>query len=100
MHRWVEDEMKKQLRSQLHLPVAETLHIAHVLAQSVVGLMTGANQQQNKGRHKGWVSHTFAAKDGSKKSTVINYFGRLEFQDGKRKRYINLQEVAAQYNRQ
>eukprot|EP00959_Pyramimonas_sp_CCMP1952_P442397 9261236-Pyramimonas_sp.AAC.1 len=26
---WVEDEMAKELRSKTHLPVAETLHIAH-----------------------------------------------------------------------
>ena len=88
MHAWVEDEMHKQLRSKLHLPVAETLHMAHVLAQSVVGLLTGANQQADKGRHKGWRSHLFAAKDDSNSPTVVNYYGRLEFQDGKRKRWV------------
>jgi len=97
MHRWVEDELHKQMRSKLHLPVAETLHIAHVLGQAVEGLITGANQQSNKGRGKPWSSHIFAAKDGSKKNTVINYFGRLEFQDGKRKRYVNMKEAATQF---
>ena len=43
-HQWVEDEAKKQLRAKLQLPVAETLHIAHVLSQTVQGLLTGANQ--------------------------------------------------------
>ena len=36
-HKWVEDEAAKLLRARLQLPVAETLHIAHVLAQTVVG---------------------------------------------------------------
>ena len=97
MHAWVVDEMQKQLRSKLHLPVAETLHIAHVLAEAVEGFMTGANKSVDHNTHKGWRSHLFAAKDGSNKSTVINHFGRLEFQDGKRKRYINLNELAAQF---
>ena len=83
MHAWVADEMQKQFRSQLHLPVAETLHIAHVLAETVEGFLTGANRSIDK-HHcpgsvtKGWRSHVLAAKDGSGKTTVINYFGRLE----------------------
>ena len=96
-HAWVEDEAHKMLRSRLKLPVAESLHIAHVLMQLVTGLLTGANQKRDKGRHRGWQSHIFAAKDGSKRKTVLNYFGRLEYQDGKRKRYVNEQEVAAQF---
>ena len=94
LHQWVEDEMKKQMRSKLHLPVAETLHIAHVLAQSVIGLLTGANRTKDEGKKKAWSSHVFGPKDGSKRKTVVNHFARLEFQDGKRKRYINWQELA------
>ncbi|MCR9092569.1 MAG: hypothetical protein NXI11_14540 [Proteobacteria bacterium] len=33
--------MAKQLRPRLYLPVAETLHIAHVLTQAVKGLLLG-----------------------------------------------------------
>ena len=97
MHKWVEKEMFDKLRSKLHLPVAETLHIAHVLAQTVTGMLTGKNMQSDCQRNKGWKSHVFRAKDGSNKATVINYFGRLEFQDGKRKKYVNMEEAAAQY---
>ena len=50
LHEWVEDEMKKQLRSKLHLPVAETLHIAHVLKELDRGLFSGTNLQ-NKQNH-------------------------------------------------
>ena len=93
-HAWVEDEMSKQLRSKLHLPVAETLHIAHVLAQTVSGFLTGSNAVAGA---KAWKSHVFSCADGTKR-TVVNFFARLEFQDGKRKRYVNMEEVAAQYS--
>ena len=83
------------MRGKLQLPVAETLHIAHVLAQAVQGLLTGANKQVHN--NKSWKSHIFAAKDGSGRKTVINFFGRLEYQDGKRKRYVNQEEVATQF---
>ena len=75
--------MTKLLRCRLRLPVAETLHIAHVLAQAVQGLLTGANNL------------IFAAKDGTGRKTVLNFFGRLEYQDGKRRRYVHGGEVAS-----
>ena len=98
-HSWVEDEMKKLLRCKLRLPVAETLHIAHVLAQAAQGLLTGANNQRAGSRQDRapWTSHIFAAKDGSGRKTVLNFFGRLEYQDGKRRRYVNGQEAASQF---
>ena len=96
-HEWVEDEMHKQLRSRLHLPVAETLHIAHVLAQTVVGLLTGSNKKTSTDHGGAWKRHILSAKDGSGKKTVVNFFARLEFQDGKRKRYVNMEEAATQF---
>ena len=97
-HKWVEDEAAKMLRARLQLPVAETLHIAHVLAQTVVGFLTGANRTAaGKGKKKAWSSHLLAAKDGSGKNTVLNFFGRLEYQDGKRRRYVNEEEAATQF---
>jgi hypothetical protein len=88
--------MQKQLRSRLHLPVAETLHIAHVLTQTLLGFMTGASDFLGLS-HKAWSSHLFRARDGSQCKLVANFFGRLEFQDGKRKRYVNMQEAATQF---
>ena len=96
-HKWVEDEAAKLLRARLQLPVAETLHIAHVLAQTVVGFLTGANRQGSHARGKQWSSHLLAAKDGSGRKTVLNFFGRLEYQDGKRRRYVNQDEAATQF---
>ncbi|CAE7283076.1 pif1, partial [Symbiodinium sp. CCMP2456] len=91
--------MRKMLRARLRLPIAETLHIAHILAQTVLGFLTGANNNRDTTRkaRAPWKSHIFAAKDGSGRKTVLNFFGRLEYQDGKRRRYINQQEVAAQF---
>ncbi|CAJ1387438.1 unnamed protein product, partial [Effrenium voratum] len=75
----VQDEACKLLRAKLRLPVAESLRLAHVLAELA------------------WKSHIFSAKDGSGGRTVLNFFGRLEYQDGKRKRYVNEQEAATQF---
>ena len=36
-HEWILDEMAKELRGRMDLPVAETLHLAHVLLQVVKG---------------------------------------------------------------
>ena len=97
---WVEDEMAKELRSKTHLPVAETLHIAHVLGQTIEGFLTGANnlkKNSNTKNKKGWEKHVFGAKDGSGKNTVRAHFARAEFQDGKRKRYVGEQEAASQF---
>ena len=71
--------MRQLCRSRLHLPAAETFHLAHVLTQAIVGLATGANK-------KGWGKHILGNKTGDGQPTVVNYFARLEFQDGKRKR--------------
>ena len=97
-HEWVQDEAKKLLRARLQLPVAESLHIAHVLAETVLGFLTGFNQQSTGAKkERAWKSHVFAAQDGSGRKTVLNFFGRLEYQDGKRKRYVNQQEAATQF---
>ena len=85
-HAFIEDELKKAFRSRTWLPAAESCHLAHVLKQFVVGLLTGANRNTKKRKDRTWQKHTFAAKDGSGRRTVVNYFARLESQDGKRKR--------------
>ena len=36
-HEWMLDEMAKELRGRMDLPVAETLHLTHVLLQVVKG---------------------------------------------------------------
>ena len=87
-HKWMEKELRQTFRSRLYLPGAESFHLAHLLTQAVVGLVTGANKQKVQGGRadRMWTKHIFSAKDGSGRNPVVNYYGRLEFQDGKRKR--------------
>ena len=59
------------MRSKLHLPGAEALHAAHVLTEIIKGVLSGAASDK-------W------GEDCIK--VVLNYFCRIEFQDGKRKR--------------
>ena len=47
-HEFIENELKKALRSRTWLPAAETCHLAHVLKQLIVGLATGSNRKQKK----------------------------------------------------
>ena len=79
-HVWHEDELAKLLKARLHLPVAETLHIAHVLTQAVKGLLTGSNE----GLRGEGQEHIFCSTGPYK--GVRKWVARLEFQDGKRKR--------------
>lgn len=85
-HEFIEDELKKAMRSRTWLPAAETCHLAHLLKQVVVGLATGSNRKQKRRKDRNWTKHIFSAKDQSGKETVVNFFARLEYQDGKRKR--------------
>ena len=64
------------------MPVAETLHLAHVLTQAVKGLLTGANEGMKPKRE-----HIFSSCEGS--GRVRHWVARLEFQDGKRKRHVH-----------
>ena len=77
-HAWLEDELAKSLQARLHMPVAETLHLAHVLTQTVKGLLTGSNEGM-----QGEQNHVFST---SSHGGVRKWVARLEFQDGKRKR--------------
>eukprot|EP00435_Cladocopium_sp_Y103_P058025 s1844_g20.t1 len=80
-HAFVLDEMAKCGKGRMQAPCFETLHTAHVFTEINRGLYTGMNKTAKVG---GWKNHILAAEDGQTK-TVVNYFQRLEFQDGKRK---------------
>ncbi|CAK0818116.1 unnamed protein product, partial [Prorocentrum cordatum] len=87
-HVWVEDEMRRTLRSRTWLPAAETYHLSHVLTQAIVGLLTGTQGKATSRESSAWTHHVLAGKDAEGKPTqrVITQFARIEFQDGKRKR--------------
>jgi hypothetical protein len=36
-HKWIVDELRKDLKTRLHLPAAETMHLAHALMQLTQG---------------------------------------------------------------
>ena len=84
-HEWLQDEMRKTLRSRMNLPVGETLHMTHVLLQIVRGFLAGNNQQTRGRADRQWRKHIFSAKDAAGKPTRVITFTRLEFQDGSRK---------------
>ena len=80
-HIFVLDEMEKCGCGRMQAPGLETLHTAHVFTELNRGLYTGFNKTAKDG---GWKNHLLAALDGNTK-TVVNFFQRLEYQDGKRK---------------
>ena len=78
-HEWVRDELHKELRARLHLPVAETLHILHVLLETVRALLLG-------GTGRARVKEPILKMDGADgKTRKIHSFVRVEFQDGRHK---------------
>ena len=47
---WLEDELQKCLAARLQAPVGETLHIAHVLTETIRGLLAGDNEGAKGGQ--------------------------------------------------
>ena len=81
-HAALQDAMKKQVRARLELPFHETLHITHVLMQTIRGLLVGSTGNASKGP---WRSQMFQVVDEQGKQKKLHAFTRLEFQDGHRK---------------
>ncbi|CAK0875921.1 unnamed protein product [Prorocentrum cordatum] len=84
-HDWLRDEMEKTLRTRMHLPVGETLHMSHVLMQIVRGMLAGNNYQMMDRSSRSWTKHVLSAKDADGRQVRVQSFTRLEFQDGSRK---------------
>ncbi len=87
-HVWIKDEMEKTFRTKMWLPAAETFHLAHVLSQAIIGLITGTGRRTHSRHSARWTQHVLAGSgsDGKPVQRVVTQFARLEFQDGKRKR--------------
>ena len=84
-HVWIRDAMTKLLRGRLFLPIAETLHLAHVMSQLVRGLLTGRSHGDRREGGR-WTRHLLAARDPRTRRVLdLPFFSRLEFQDGTRK---------------
>ena len=84
-HSWVLGEMEQMLRSRLHLPGPETLHLAHVLAELFKGWCAGGPARKTTSTRNQWKRHLLSHKHADGTVTVVNWFARLEFQDGRRK---------------
>ena len=82
-HVWVKDELAKELRARLRLPVAETLHVTHCLLQVVKGAMLGLTGSKTKDV---WHRNLFHAVDENGEPCNVRAFVRVEFQDGTRKK--------------
>ena len=81
-HEWVRDEVAKCLRARLRLPLAETLHLTHVLFQTVKGLLIGSTGNK---KTDPWQRHICRALDEDGVPFTVHAFCRLEFQDGSKK---------------
>ena len=79
-HIFVRNRMEKLLKDRLHLPVEETLHIAHVLTQTAKGFLMGATSGKEP-----WTDNVFHVQDPDGLGRRLHAFMRLEFQDGTRK---------------
>ena len=90
-HVFIEHEMEQTLRSRLYLPGAESFHLAHLLTQCITGLVTGTNRQTEGRGDRCWNQHVFANKETGEQN-VVNFFCRIEYQDGKRKRVFRTKQ--------
>ena len=70
--------MKAKLRVRPRLPLHETLHMAHVMSETVAGLLCG----RSGGR---WTRHLLQGTQANGSAVDIAFMMRLEFQDGARK---------------
>ena len=80
-HAWVRDEMQKELRHRLHLPIAEIKHMAHTILQIVTNLMAGMRGTRGCDKHR-----LLQASTADGELIKIHCVCRLEFQDGSRKK--------------
>lgn len=78
-HAFVEDQLAKQQRKRVRLPVQETLHLTHVLTELARGFITGQNEGEQKKR---WKRHLLQDPAGNKRVALMS---RIEFQDGTHK---------------
>ena len=77
-HKWILHDMAEMLKSRLFLPHGESLHQAHVMFQTIRGLVAGKQGGT-------WKKHSLCANKEDGSPIWIHYFTRMEFQDGTRK---------------
>eukprot|EP00972_Heterocapsa_arctica_P027168 3995315-Heterocapsa_arctica.AAC.1 len=63
--------MEKDLRIRLHLPAAETMHLAHALMELAQGWLMGTNSTSTSQKGKNWDQHILRGPDN--KTIVVNF---------------------------
>ena len=77
------DEMQKTLRGRLNLPAFEAMHLAHTMMQVCRNFVAG---ESITAKGQGWKENLLSNKmEGQFGANCLNFFARLEFQDGSKK---------------
>lgn len=79
-HNFVEQALQLLQRRRTDLPALECLHHAHVLTQTVMGLLAGSTKQ----KPTKWREHLLGSGQSEKRHSVICVFLHLEYQEGAR----------------
>ena len=69
-HQWMLDEMAKDLRGRLHLPVGETMHLANALMELAQGWLMGTNRKHAAKKSDNWTQHIIKSSDGKRTSRI------------------------------
>ena len=83
-HEWVLRQMEQLGRHRLGLAGPEALHLAHLLTELFREWVCGGGRKFGDAS-SGWQTSLFGHRRGDGSRVRINFVGRLEFQDGKRR---------------
>ena len=83
-HEWLLRQMEQLGRERLRLAGPETLHLAHVLTEFFREWICGGSRKAGEASTR-WETAVFGGTNEHGRKIKVNFVGRLEFQDGKRK---------------
>ena len=83
-HEWLLQQMAQLGRQRLQLAGPETFHLAHVLTELFREWVCGGSRKFGR-TSSAWRSALFGGTTEDGRRLKVNFVGRLEFQDGKRK---------------
>ena len=83
-HEWLLQQMAQLGRRRLQLAGPETFHLAHILTESFREWVCGGARKAGASS-SAWRSALFSGTSEAGRRLRVNFVGRLEFQDGKRR---------------
>ena len=83
-HRWILRQMEQLGRQRLGLAGPEALHLAHLLTELFREWVCGGGRKFGDASSN-WKTSFFGGHRGDGSKIRVNFVGRLEFQDGKRR---------------